>query len=130
MPPMPTSIGDNNVWWGVTDYSDGIRIGMYALYLHDWLEVFPRKSFVFIKYEEYAMNKSHVINTQVLPFLKLRPLGSKEKRNKRIRNRGKYRGDMLLETRKTLDEFYAPFNNRLAQLFGDPKWLWSELMSN
>ena len=43
-----------------------------------------------------------------------------------IRNARHYSGQ-LPETRRILDEFYAPFNKRLAKILGDEKWLWSDI---
>lgn len=31
---------------------------------------------------------------------------------------------MLPETRRILDEFYKPYNDILADMLGDDKWLW------
>ena len=39
--------------------------------------------------------------------------------------RGASQGPMLPETRTLLDEFYAPYNAKLASILGDPKWKWS-----
>lgn len=33
-------------------------------------------------------------------------------------------GSMLPETRRTLSEFYKPYNKQLAQLLGDDGYLW------
>lgn len=33
---------------------------------------------------------------------------------------------MLPQTRKLLEDFYAPFNAKLAQKLGDDRYLWSD----
>eukprot|EP00959_Pyramimonas_sp_CCMP1952_P470675 9497091-Pyramimonas_sp.AAC.1 len=39
-------------------------------------------------------------------------------------SRGAGQGPMLPETRTLLDEFYSPYNAKLASILGDPKWNW------
>ena len=129
LPPMPLTVGNPNVWWSKTNYSEGIRIGMYAVYIQDWLKVFPRSSFAFVKHEEYAINKTHVMNEHVLPMLGLKSYTARQLRFIQVsetRNKGTYHAEILPETRKMLDEFYAPFNERLARILGDTKWLWKD----
>ena len=43
--------------------------------------------------------------------------------SKKQRNAGK-KQDVSPETLKLLDEFYKPYNERLAALLGDNKWLY------
>ncbi len=38
-------------------------------------------------------------------------------------NSAKYE-PMRPETRQLLEEFYAPFNKKLADMLGDPRWAW------
>ena len=34
------------------------------------------------------------------------------------------KGDMLPQTRQRLEQFYSPFNERLAHMLGDERYLW------
>lgn len=45
-----------------------IRIGMYAVFLQDWLKVFPREQILAIKFEHYAQSRSDVMR-DVMTFL-------------------------------------------------------------
>ncbi len=42
----------------------------------------------------------------------------------KIQNKGYRPGGMLPETRILLQEFYAPFNKKLAALLSDNRFLW------
>ena len=42
-------------------------------------------------------------------------------------NVGKRGKAMLEETKLILDEFFKPYNEKLAELLGDNKYLWNEL---
>ena len=42
--------------------------GMYAIFIADWLQVFPRQQFLFIKFENYVTNKVRELN-KVTNFL-------------------------------------------------------------
>ncbi len=45
-----------------------LSAGLYEIYARDWLEVIPRKNFMFIKAEDYYSDRFSVIN-QTLKFL-------------------------------------------------------------
>lgn len=39
--------------------------GMYALYIKDWFEVYPREQLKIIKMEEYSKSKTHILQDTV-----------------------------------------------------------------
>ena len=47
-----------------------LRMGMYSVFIHDWLLAFPRENFLFVRLEEYSANTSTVLR-DVITFLEL-----------------------------------------------------------
>ena len=45
-------------------------MGLYSVYIEDWLQVFPRENFRFVRLEDYAANKTHVL-LETIRFLGL-----------------------------------------------------------
>lgn len=45
-----------------------LSAGLYEIYVRDWLDVIPRKNFLFIKAEDYYKDRFSVVN-QTLAFL-------------------------------------------------------------
>ncbi|XP_064602186.1 carbohydrate sulfotransferase 15-like [Liolophura sinensis] len=109
-----------------------LRVGMYSVFMKDWLRVFPREQFFIIRTEEYADNPRDVLQ-ELYKFLGLGMLSdshitkilSKKKANTR-RVKDKLLGDMLPETRVLLNNFYRSFNEELVTLLRDDQFLWSE----
>ena len=107
-----------------------LRIGLYGLYLQDWFSVFVPSHILVLKYEEFILNGSAIIQNVVYPFLDVPRLGldrlttmkrilSKKQRTSSSRNKS----HMLPQTRKLLEDFYQPFNEKLAKTLGSKKWL-------
>ena len=107
-----------------------IRPSLYSLYIRDWLEVFPRGQFFFIKSEEYYAGRSSVL-AELFHFLGLAPL-SRELMDKIVsssiknprRNIGAAKDEMTLKTRQMLNDFFSPYSDDLAKLLNDNKFLW------
>ena len=110
------------------------RIGLYIYSLREFVEVFPRESFLYIRTEDYKNNEADVINTKILPFLNLPPFTSEAAvsiRNKTrslapnysVKDKASF-CEMLPETGKILNEFYATSNKDLAQFLQDERFLW------
>ena len=114
-------------WWQKEyNHSGEFRSGMYALFLKDWLDVFPRQQFLFLRTEDYGADKLGTLNDQVYPFLNIPKVDGKDReRIETMKNvfQQKYE-PMFNETREILTAFYQPFNEKLAKLLGDDKWLW------
>lgn len=128
MPPVYDKIGNRNEWWRHDrNYSGEIRHGMYGIMVNEWLNVVPRENMLFIKLEEeYSPDLEHAYRDIIFPFLGLQKLEQSELTilaNKHPSYKRKY-SPMLEETKVILDEFYKPFNERLAKALGDDKWLW------
>ncbi|GFR45882.1 hypothetical protein Agub_g7335 [Astrephomene gubernaculifera] len=103
--------------------------GMYSEFIMDWLNHWPRDQLLFLRNEDYsAATREHM--QAVIAFLDMRQPSQQEwdkimtmaTRNK---NSNKYK-PMLPETRALLESFYKPYNERLAHILGDERWLWRD----
>ena len=130
----PLSISHQSCWQTELPCASP-RIGLYIYFLKEFLEVFSRSAFLFIRTEEYSNNEVDVINAQILPFLELPPLTSETSAS--VANKSRSRApkysprekasysDMLPETREVLKEFYAQSNKELALFLKDDRFLWT-----
>lgn len=106
--------------------ADRLRIGLYHIFLRDWLKVFPKSNLLILKYEEYIKNPIMVLEKKVLPFLELEPFTAKIKYYLKVMNKIGLRGNksylqmqMRNDTRKLLESFYREPNNLLVELLDD-----------
>lgn len=100
--------------------------GMYSEFLDDWLASFPRDQMLFLRNEDYKVAQEDHMKV-IFQFLGSRELNDKEMETVMkmpAKNVGSKREEMLPKTRKMLEDFYAPFNQRLAQKLGDERYLW------
>ena len=121
--------------WQGNKICPNIRIGLYYSIIQEWLKVFPRESFLFLRTEDYNDNELNVINDQVFPFLGLPPLGEETAKdvanmerqfpakNEDVREKLKTEA-MLPETKQVLTEFYKSENEKLAKFMNDDGYLW------
>uniref|UniRef100_UPI00358F2E9D carbohydrate sulfotransferase 15 n=1 Tax=Myxine glutinosa TaxID=7769 RepID=UPI00358F2E9D len=112
------------------DMSVRLRIGLYVVFLLDWLSTFPQEQMIVLCLEDFSKNPVVFIR-KITNFLQLGPVDemtlyamiSARPANSR-KPHAKTLGDMLPETKKMLNEFYTPFNQKLAQLFNDDSFNW------
>ena len=134
MPPVFT--GSNAECWQSDVVCPYIRIGLYYFILEEWLKVFPRDSFLFLRTEDYENNEVQTLNEKIFPFLSLKPLSNKTsefvwKLERKFPSKlGNVReqlnaAPMLEKTRKMLETFYSESNVRLATLLNDDSYVWS-----
>ena len=91
------------------------RIGLYSEYLEDWYSVFPVKQILVVTLEQYSANQSYVLNA-IYRHLDLEPSADVlDLTHPRNVNNATF-PPMLTETRALLQEFYHPFNQKLARL--------------
>lgn len=101
-----------------------LRIGVYSVYLKDWLKLYPRDQFLVLTLNEYS-GKMLKTMKKVFKFLKLRPL-SKEQyiamKKLRRQNKRKYKdtkvGAMMNKTKQMLETFYGQFDRELSKILG------------
>ncbi|XP_025095499.1 carbohydrate sulfotransferase 15-like [Pomacea canaliculata] len=107
-----------------------IRLGLYHVFLEDWFQRFPRDQIHVLRLEDLAVNVTRELLT-IYRFLGLEnpskttlaAITQKERpRKKGVRSLAQ--GPMLRMTKAALDEFYRPFNVRLASLLSDIRYLW------
>lgn len=104
-----------------------IQLGMYSAFLQTWHQFFPPSSFLIICQEDVKTVPRDTFD-RITEFLGIPPLsnislfGGADGKMKQS-NSGRSRKDMLPETRSLLDEFYAPFNAKLAHITKDNRFL-------
>uniref|UniRef100_A0A8C1G336 Carbohydrate (N-acetylgalactosamine 4-sulfate 6-O) sulfotransferase 15 n=1 Tax=Cyprinus carpio TaxID=7962 RepID=A0A8C1G336_CYPCA len=107
-----------------------LQVGLYVIYLLDWLSVFSREQILILRLEDHAANRK-ITMRRVFEFLQLGPLTlqkeadiTKSPASNTRRPANRNLGPMLLITKEILQSFYEPFNQRLAQVLRDPAFLW------
>ena len=108
-----------------------VGIGLYYYHIVNWLSTIARKRFLFLRSEDLHANP-YLEMLNVWQFLGLRPLSSEwlgvshSNTNKWIRSK-RYRNkfQIMNETREALKSFYHPYNERLAKLLNDSRFLWN-----
>ncbi|KAI0238033.1 Carbohydrate sulfotransferase 15 [Lamellibrachia satsuma] len=106
-----------------------LHVGLYYVFLVRWLKVFPRNQIRILQMEEYSRNRTAALK-DIYRYLDLDPLPASEASKlqktgvRNARPTTSRTTSMLNKTRTLLDEFYRPFNEKLASLLGDDKFLW------
>ncbi|RXN29845.1 carbohydrate sulfotransferase 15 [Labeo rohita] len=108
-----------------------LQVGLYVIYLLDWLSVFSREQILILRLEDHAANRK-ITMRRVFEFLQLGPLTlqkeadiTKSPASNTRRPANRSLGPMLPITKEILQSFYEPFNQRLAQVLRDPAFLWT-----
>ncbi|RUS85360.1 hypothetical protein EGW08_006903, partial [Elysia chlorotica] len=109
-----------------------LRLGLYFVFLQEWLSVFPRDQILVARLEDYSVEPLKTV-ARVHKFLGLRSMSAQEAAhvlekpvaNSR-REKDKKIGKMLPETRAILTSFYHKYNVQLARLLGDDRFLWDD----
>ncbi|XP_072037396.1 carbohydrate sulfotransferase 15-like [Amphiura filiformis] len=104
-----------------------LNIGLYSVYVRDWLNVFPRDQLMFLRLEDW-----HYMCPEILPkvyaFLELASLPPSRITEicsgKPLNPTRKYAGPMLKKTRRILDQFYLGTKQELATILEDVNFLW------
>ncbi|TMS04280.1 Carbohydrate sulfotransferase 15 [Larimichthys crocea] len=108
-----------------------LNLGMYIIFLLDWLTVFHREQILVLRLEDYAANLNVTIK-KVFDFLSVGPLSEQVEvaltkrpmsNTRRVADRNL--GPMLPATRDFLREFHQPLNHKLASVLDNKAFLWS-----
>ncbi|XP_067858419.1 carbohydrate sulfotransferase 15 [Heptranchias perlo] len=109
-----------------------LQIGLYAVFVWDWYAVFNRNQFLILRLEEHAADLKNSMR-RVFDFLNLGNLTEQleaaiinNPASNTRRPKDKSLGPMLPETRRILEDFYGPFNEKLALLLDDDSFLWEK----
>ncbi|KAF7220376.1 carbohydrate sulfotransferase 15 isoform X1 [Nothobranchius furzeri] len=107
-----------------------LTLGMYFVFLLDWLTVFHKEQILVLRLEDYAANLKETIKN-VFDFLDVGPLSAdteaaltKRPMSNTRRTQDKSLGPMLPSTRNLLSRFYQPFNHELASVLDSKAFLW------
>ncbi|XP_054456139.1 carbohydrate sulfotransferase 15-like [Anoplopoma fimbria] len=108
-----------------------LNLGIYVVFLLDWLTVFHSEQILVLRLEDYAANFKVTIK-KVFDFLRLSRLSEQEeaalyKRPKSNTRRTADRnlGHMLPATSDLLRKFHQPLNYKLASVLGNKAFHWS-----
>ena len=101
---------------------------LYYVHIQKWLSVIPRERFLFLTMEELSGHLNQTIN-RVWKFIGVNSFDIKESdENKQLQRAVDYKNDPRLamrnDTRELLKTFLHPYNQMLADLLGDRKFLW------
>ncbi|XP_051936833.1 carbohydrate sulfotransferase 15-like isoform X1 [Hippocampus zosterae] len=109
-----------------------LTLGMYIVFLLDWLTVFRREQILVLRLEDYAANLQGTIE-KVFDFLNVGPLSTqaevaltKRPLSNTRRAADRSLGPMLPSTRNLLWEFHQAFNHKLASVLDNQAFLWSD----
>ncbi|KAK7504790.1 hypothetical protein BaRGS_00003818, partial [Batillaria attramentaria] len=106
-------------------------VGIYYVYIQDWLLRFPRDQMYFVRLEDLSANVTGEM-TKLFAFLELDPVSEdtmakiESAKEANVGRLSQTFGPILPATKSLLDDFYRPFNRRLAQLLGDDLFLWED----
>lgn len=107
-----------------------LNLGIYIVFLLDWLTVFRRDEVLVLRLEDYAANLEVTIK-KVFDFLSVGPLSkqveaalTKRPMSNTRRAADRNLGPMLPATRHLLSEFHQPFNHKLASVLDNKAFLW------
>ncbi|XP_035652233.1 carbohydrate sulfotransferase 15-like isoform X2 [Oncorhynchus keta] len=109
-----------------------LNLGLYIVFLLDWLTVFHRNQILVLQLEDYAANLRLTIN-KVFDFLNVGPLSeqiesvlTKRPMSNTRRAADRILGPMLPSTRDLLRVFHRPFNHKLATVLDNKAFHWTE----
>ncbi|XP_028585843.1 carbohydrate sulfotransferase 15 [Podarcis muralis] len=109
-----------------------LQVGLYVVFLLDWLTVFNKDQILVLRLEDHASNVKFTMH-MVFQFLDLGALSEKEEAlitkspaSNTRRPEDRNLGPMLPITKEILRDFYQPFNTKLAQVLSDEAFLWKK----
>lgn len=133
---VPTVVSENeksiidNRKCGYIEFADSI----YYVTLKEWLQVIPMEKFLFLRTEDLASDPVSTAQ-RIFEFLELEEMESYVL-EMGIATLGRsneqdyiHEGNLTItpKARRILDEFLEPFNQKLAKLLNDDKFLWKDI---
>ena len=113
-----------------------LEMGLYYVHTRKWLSIVPRERFLFLTLEELIKNDMKTTATTLLDFLELDStvlnrhstldIECVENTQKTVDYKHDPKLMMREDTRQILVQFFRPYNQMLADLLGDDKFLWNE----
>ncbi|XP_062505701.1 carbohydrate sulfotransferase 15-like [Corticium candelabrum] len=124
------SCRENNLIKNDANYTMRLHLGIYHEHLQPWMKMYPLGKQLFILTTENYSNHLLANLNEVFQFLDLASVNATEMSrivslpiHNTNRKLNAQVGPMLQKTRYILEQFYAPYNERLASLLQD-KFLW------
>ena len=107
-----------------------VRLGVSLYYVHvaKWLKVIPRDQLLFLRTEDLALCPYAVLQRtwRFLGVPDQTPFDVASVLFKRLNTRQEKGSGMLEKTRTLLREFFEPFNEQLALVLNDARFLWRD----
>ena len=110
-----------------------LRLSLYIIYIEKWLEVFPRENLLLVNSDTLDSRPVELLHHTVFPFLELEPLSAAANRSlDELLKQGHLHQttDQGLtphqHTIDLLENFYQPYNERLAKYANDQSFLWTQ----
>ena len=102
----------------------GIQTSLYYYHIVPWLSIIPRKRFLFLRTEDLAY-APQLTMTKVWDFFNFPHLQDGVRTYENV-NRRVDGVTILPQTKKLLDDFFRPYNQLLAKLLSDMRYLWND----
>ena len=103
-------------------------IGLYSVHIRKWLQFYPRENFLFIRTEDISSNSTELVS-QITEFLGISPV-SEEMARDMFKKENVFNASaqypMEERTRLMLENFYRPYNEKLAAITRDDRYLWKD----
>ena len=116
-----------------------VGVGLYYYHIITWLSVFPKEQFLFLRTEDLKRETVSTMNA-VWDFLELERPKHDYISQVPILSQSEYKWltsvqlqntlRMLPSTKSALEDFYKPFNEKLANLLQDERFLWRDADEN
>ena len=111
-----------------------ITVSMYYVHLLKWLQFYRREQFLFLRTEDMSAEPEAFMN-RITEFLGISPVPA-DSANKWLSARNNVQRlegldpwidlTMRKDSKELLENFYRPYNAKLAELIGDRKFLWDD----
>lgn len=110
------------------NFSHGCRVrlgvGIYYAHIARWLQFFPRDQFLFLRLEDLSFDLDSTMK-KVWNFLNIPHLDPHVERNLLMAASKKSTyPSILLKSVRVLEQFYRPYNQKLAELINHSDFLW------
>ena len=108
-----------------------LTIGMYIVHIKKWLQFYPRENFLFLRTEDLSRDPPAVMS-RITSFLGVAPVSDESAHRMLGRPQNVFNASahhilpMEESTEQLLREFYWPYNQQLASLLSDDRFLWTD----
>lgn len=104
-----------------------LHLGMYWVFLQEWLKVFPKDQFLILRMENFIKDSKSTLK-RIFKFLELRDVSNSDRDSPFQKplyvNNMKKSHQILDKTKRVLKRFYQPSNKKLVRMLSDEQFLW------